>query len=216
MADVEHFASVCGRTTAIGYVDALCSYVVGILLKEQAPGSGTSLPFNEFVDKLHTAIDGLANIERPLAATVRTAIRFGLNDFGSPELDLGPCTSIDVAYRFFATIAKGGEIGETSETPSRGEPICPVDAVTADLMRLVLRRSRTLPESDYRELLRRAEAGGIAPSDRAKYAVLLARAAMARGELTVAEKTLQGIAHDAAFGRWAEAKLAELSTGRTR
>ena len=210
MADIERFVKACGRTTASRYVDALCSYAVGILAKEQDPGSGISLAFERFLEKLRTAFEGLADIKRPLAATIRAAIRLGLNDFGDPEPDLGPRSSIGTTYRFFAAIAVGGAIDPADTFSSEGEPICPIDGVTADLTRLVLSRSRTLPEPRYRDLMRRAEATEIAPSDRAKYAVLLAQAAMTRSDFAVAQRTLQQIAHDAAFGQWAETKLGEL------
>ncbi|MGI9249622.1 MAG: hypothetical protein ACR2PR_00245 [Pseudohongiellaceae bacterium] len=65
--------------SAIKYVDGICSYLYGVLIKEKSAGS--SLDYDEYVGKFNRASEYLKAYNRPLAQTICGLVGFHFNHF---------------------------------------------------------------------------------------------------------------------------------------
>lgn len=82
------------------YAEALASYVRGVLVKDRPMAAAVTLPFARYRDLYVVALDGLEPYRRPLADLVCAAVRFALNNFGSPATT--GFAPLDGAYRSLA------------------------------------------------------------------------------------------------------------------
>ena len=196
VSDVRRFdEAISVGPGAREYASALADYVYGMLAKD---GAGqTTLPFAAFPDKLKRSLGILGAFERPLATAVASCIRFNLNDFRGPW---SPCgvRAVDHAFRIFRQRAFAGTPDSTVPSPPENgiqHPLCPVDAVTQSLLRLV---DAPAPLMVLRDMTLRHD---LSDADRVKAYVLLAAQTgdVNADDIAACRAALE---YDSVFGQW--------------
>lgn len=190
--------------TAARYAAALHEYAVGVLVKDQAPGTGAAMDFERFHDKYQRALDVLRHFpDRPLACAVAGFARFNFNDF---HRDVPPSgvPVLDQCSERLASLALGSE---ARGHPPSGQSVagrCPADEPTTFILECWARaeHSESRPRV-VRDLLDRAESGRTTAADGAKCRAL---ALHLGGEIGPHERLLgatRALTSDFVFGAWA-------------
>lgn len=193
------------------YADALAAYVRGLLIKDQALGTGVTLRPAEADELYAEALQGLKEFERPLAVVVCGLVRFAFNDFSTPpqetgfgRLDLCSHALSRLLGQVVAARAKEGD-------PKVGRIIklCPVDQAVDRILELSERLARqnrwgpTLLE----ECEQAAAAETLTGRDRTKVLALWASTALRLGATEAAERPLAQLRNTYPFGPWAAFEL---------
>ena len=198
VSDVRHFDEILSvGGAAREYASALADYVYGILAKDSA--GQTTLPFEEFPNKLKRSLDIVKAFKTPLAATITSSIRFNLNDFQS---SWRPCGTplLDNAFWFFRRRALEKSGGHFKSTDRQTKPLCPVDAVTHTILD-TLDKPNPIPTLQNMTLRH-----DLSHEDRVKVCVLLAdQSADLDPECVAACQAV--LQFNPIFGRWANRTL---------
>ncbi len=213
---VDSFLSDRASTGVAGpYAEALASYVRGVLVKDRPMAASVTLPFARYRDLYIAALDGLEPYRRPLADLVCAAVRFALNNFGSPvTTGFAP---LDGASRSLAALAGGatavGGIADAAGGATVG--VCPLDDGVSrilDLWRRVRERPAWSPalEDECRQV---AGSGALDVLDRQKALALWAEAAL-RHSPDAGTEPLGLLSATYPFGTWASAERERTTNGR--
>lgn len=216
MGDIETYVkSVPQQGASREYSGALADYAIGILQKEQSPSSGVVGSFGDHKEKFMSALEVLAGFCRPVSRAVVSAIAFNLNawDRLTPPAELPAFTR---AAQFFLSLdnfeadAEGAWL--LDDPPSA---ICPIDASTELIVRAIMEVPRVAVGGVVPDAIARLRGdhavGGMSEFDLVKRCVIQAVCALRRHDKDAAVCALGDVRHDHHFGRWAEARLQELS-----
>jgi hypothetical protein len=206
------------RGVVSDYADALGKYIRGILVKEQAVGTGVTLRPAEADELYGGALEGLKDFQRPLPIVVCGLIRFAFNDFsfvGQPTgfWRLDRCNSV------FARLLNLGA-RRVIEVPQRkvGTVIglCPFDQAIdriLDLAERLGRQSRWGPTL-LENCRQAADAQTLSGRDRVKVHALWAATALRLGADEAALEALRQLWATYPFGPWAAGQLDRMEDER--
>lgn len=202
-------------SAATDYAAALASYLNGVLIKDQAPGTGVLPPQAEYEAKYKEAIAGLSGIHRPLATMVAGLARFALNDFSSEPIASGFARLDRVAYRLARLAGQNWPdvLRAPNQVRNHGGRICPTDTGT-DTILTAAEEIAALPRwgrPAANGLYARINGTDWFRADRVKITALSAEAALRFGADTDATNLLRRLIRESAiFNEWAEAEMARL------
>ena len=160
MADIAAFSRGIGRTRSAGdrRAPALSAYATAVLIKDQDPLSGITLPFAAHVEKLRAAIVGLEQIERPLAQLIRSIVQLNLNHFDVEGLPDG-VPPLAQAMRLYAAVRDAQDPTLPPIHSVRGVPLCPIDATTEDILDTIARPHVARSARGFERLWQAANSG---------------------------------------------------------
>ena len=193
------------------YADALGSYVRGVLVRDQAIGTGVTLPPNESDDLYGTALDGLGSFPSPLAMVVSAIVRFVENDFSAVERRTG-FRRLDRCNTILAQLV-GRDIGTVASAPGTAPKalvsLCPVDQATDRVLDLAdrLDRQRHWGPTLLEDCQQAAGAMTLTVHDRLKIHALWASTGLRLGGRDAALEPLRQLAATYPFGNWATDQL---------
>jgi hypothetical protein len=212
MAQVAAFLGdrLC-RGPASDYAEALGSYLRGLLVKDQAPNTGVTLPPAEADDLYGAALEVLKGFHRPLSAVVCGLVRFALNNFGFLDRPTG-FRRLDRCNAILAPLL-GLDVPpiEDKAEGKRGAvvPLCPLDQAidrVLDLAERLDRQTRWGPSLDE-ECRQTADARTLVPRDRVKVYALWAAAALRLEVDDAALEPLRRLRAVYPFNTWAAGHL---------
>ena len=190
------------------YADALANYIFGILAKDQA--GGTTIPLDQFSDKLQDSLEVLRDFERPIARSLTACIRLNLNDFGGPLFTSGNKV-LDDGLWFFRerTLYPSLSAACGLETKKGRKWPCPIDSTSEVILGSCdsLSTGHFLDQERLNLLVNR---GATTEQDRAKIRVMLAVECLSSGDREQAGKHLRLLTNDEVFGLWTNRRLKEL------
>ena len=188
--------------SAARYAGALDEYLVGILIKDGAPGTGEALSFEVFREKYSRALDVLREFpQRPVARAVSGFLRFNLNDFAGGAPNAGIPALDNCAARLTAIAGQPGWCLQAADRGVAGA--CPADDVTSQIPD-DWSGATTQAGSKVARLLDRADLGTTSPANAAKCRALaldLSGGEYGEERLLAAARALSG---DLTFGSWAK------------
>jgi hypothetical protein len=193
------------------YADALGTFSVGILRKDDFLASRLSTSPALYRDDYVQAEQALRSIPRPLARVVAQLIRFALNDFSESALQTG-CWELDAAYQLLHT--NGSPVYDRlKRQPAKRFPICPIDNGTKFVIDLVARMSkvRRWNKSINEELMLISRSVDLDSMDRQKILALWALSALRLGAKHDAIEPLRAITAVYPFSNWATHHLEEVT-----
>ncbi len=210
---IDHLKAEAGGGAVDEYVAALCDFVRGVLIKDQAPGTGVRGALTDWTEAYKRSLQVLSATPRPLATLLSGLMRFALNDFNDwrittnyPLLDcgletLGPLTENSPSI----LLALQLDFQHT-------KTVCPVDS-GVDQVLAFNHRMRGLDRwsiNDEANAVHLASSDPLGALDRAKARAVWAVAALRLGAHSSAEKALHQLTNNDCFGAWAETQLSEL------
>jgi hypothetical protein len=210
---IEDFITAKKRyRSAIDYLDGICEYLYGVLIKERAKDS--SLPYEEYRIKFNRSADKLKDFHRPLANTIRALIDFHFNHFReagafAPGFRVGAASQ-----RFNKWIT--GDVAAARAVPSssiddRLEKYI-TDYETERLLRWSVESSdHVLEQADEMGALLLKD---LPEYDRTKLHILLAESYAEKGRRTDARKHARELRGNPAFTDWAERLISEKTKGK--
>lgn len=201
----------CCQGVVNDYADGLSSYIRGLLVKDQAVGTGVTLRPAESDDLYGAALEVLKDFERPLSVVVCGLVRLAFNDFSVADKQTGfhrldRCNSVLAPLSNLGVPPAEDSVQSTSGSTVR---LCPFDQVIdriLDLSERLARQPRWGPTllEDCRQA---AEAQTFAARDRVKVLALWAAAAMRLNAKADALEPLRQLRATPAFGVWASRHL---------
>lgn len=188
------------------YATGLGYYCLGVLIKERPTSENLTTPLARYRELYGSALQVLADFDRPLARLIAGIIRFTMNDF----LDAGSSTGfweLDLARMLLSD--PGRMTLPSSDATAKRRPICPIDHGTARILDLATRlstQSRWSPilDDECREI---ASSDVLDATDHQKALAIWAAAAWRTGSTGNAIEPLTQIAAVYPFNRWAEPYL---------
>lgn len=193
------------------YADALGSYARGLLVKNQAIGTGVTLPPSEAADLYGSALQRLKDFQRPLTSVICGLVRFGTNDFSFAYQPTG-FRRLDQCNAFLSPLAGfDAPPVETLAEETRGAVVdlCPFDQAIDRVLDLAERLDR---QSQWGPTLQEdcgqaSEARTLAALDRAKVRALWATTALRLGADKMAVEPLRQLRATHPFGVWATERI---------
>lgn len=210
MTDVDRFRLSSPKHRAcVEYVGALCDYVVGILLKEQARDRGVLEDFDEFQGKLKSAFSVLGSFPRRLPLAVVTLIAFNLNAWRYVQ---PPSELVEVArgIAFFRNFLPEGLVRvEVADQAAAGTAsvFCPIDEPS----HRILTAAGEFLSSGALDPNRLTFDPPLSEYDEVKLRVLRAASALSLGEQKEALGLLRKIQFDQHFKHWAEKEMGRIT-----
>jgi len=211
LSDVGRFSDICSKyRSADEYASALADYVMGVMIKDQNPSSGITLPLKDYPKKMQKALATLCDFNDLIPRAICASIKLNLNDFKSPLL----CgvRLLDDINKFFSTVAVAREepilyYNEPSEEFKK-LPICPIDRDSFDILTWFQKTCRgEIARDILTELSGVVTARKLSNEDRAKVAVLTVFVANSLKDNDIREQILKSLSNDPMFGKWAELQL---------
>ena len=201
---LEGFISHCRTfTTATRYCDGICSYLYGVLAKEESPDS--SLRPGSYTKKFNRASHELSAYDRPIARQVCALIEFHFNHFSDAK-QRAPQTRVAHAAARFATPAARSKLSRlpASRTAIYLEQLF-TDWTTERVIRWAIRDAASLvPEiDDMQSCLSRSKQ----EYDTVKLSFLLAEAYRAAGHVDQASRLARSLRNIPEFAPWAESLI---------
>ena len=204
--------------TAIGYWDGICSYLYGILAREQR--SGSTLDHKDYERKFNNAAETLAGYDRPLARTIVSLIEFHFNHFLksaalAPESRIGRTSERYVRWiRSDSTLRSSGDgMPPAPSAAHRPPPKWALDRWLTDAVteKIICWSMRPLPDlaADADDIEARLS-NDLPDYDKAKLRVLLGEFYETHGERGRASMHAQSLRHVPGFEAWAEKHLTSL------
>ena len=196
---------------ASDYADALGSYVRGLLVKDQAIGTGVTMRPAVAEDFYGAALEGLKGFHSPLAAVVCGLVRFAFNDFSFVDRPTG-FRRLEQCNAMLARLLDRHvppEEDRAEETKGPVVKLCPFDQAidrVLDLAERLERQTRWGPTllEDCRQA---ADARTLATPDREKVQALWAATALRLGADEAALEPLRQLRATYPFGDWATEHL---------
>ncbi|WP_157785384.1 hypothetical protein [Sinorhizobium fredii] len=192
------------------YASGLANYCLGILLKERPEAENLTTPFSRYRENYGSALQVLADFDRPLARLITGVVRFALNDFSGADSSTG-YWELDFAKALLSDPSRASMPSLDGDAKRR--PICPVDHGTARILDLATRmaaESRWSPilDDECREI---ANSEVLDATDHEKALAIWAAAALRTGSSRSAIEPLTQIAAVYPFNSWAEQYLENVS-----
>lgn len=202
-----HDARCAGE--AAEYAEALASYVMGILHKEDPGSVRLTTASRLYREDYVRAQEALHDVERPLARLVNQLTRFALNDFSRPTI-VTSYWDLDLAYRLLRD--PQGSLPQLPPQTAMRRPVCPIDHHTGQILNLTTRLS-TEPRWSIllnNECRRLALSHELDAADKQKATAVWAACAWRLGAYREASEPLRMIAATYPFDYWAAPLLEEL------
>ena len=186
------------------YATGLAEYSLGVLLKERPDTESLTTPFSRYREEYGSALQRLADFERPFARLVSDIIRFALNDFSKTSAKTG-FWELDLANSLLSNPNNKTPLPSDDSKATR-RPICPVDHGTGQILDLAARMSKQLRwspilDDDCRNI---ASSDLLDASDRQKALAIWALAAWRLNARDNAIEPLRQISATYPFSAWAE------------
>ena len=201
---LEDFISHCQPfTTATRYCDGICSYLYGVLAKEQSPDS--SLRPDSYTRKFNSAALELSAYDRPISQQVCALIDFHFNHF-SEAIRRAPQTRVaQAAARFAAPCAQLKISHHSASTTAIYLEQLLTDWTTEQVIRWAIRDTASLvPDiDDMQSCLSRSKQ----KYDKVKLSFLLAEAFAAAGHVARASRLARSLRNITEFTPWAESLI---------
>ena len=217
---MAQIAAFLGDSRCVGvvsdYADALGAFVRGLLVKDQAMGTGVTLPPSEGDDLYGSALRGLEEYQRPLPIVISGLVRFAFNDFSAIDRPTG-FHRLDRCNAMLAPLVNRGVsvVSVTAEQmPGAVVKLCPFDQAVdriLDLADRLYRQTRWGPTL-LEDCQQAAEAQAFASRDRVKVHALWAATALRLGADEAALEPLRRLRATYGFGKWAAEHLDRLET----
>jgi hypothetical protein len=217
-ADLERFHNrLSVDAAARDYAGALGDYVLGILFKE-GRNRKTGSTFQEFTDKMRTALEILRHFNRPIALTVSSSIRFNLNDFHDSNTITDP--ALATALKFFRnkTQLNSASLSVIAlPPPSLTYMVCPIDRMTHQLLSACsnLARFGALTLAQLDDLWQFGTISPISAQDLVKLHVICAESYIHLGQMSRARQHIHAIQFDSSFRGWASDCIEDIFTNGT-
>ncbi len=200
---VESFIEKCKPyTTAEAYYDSICQYLYGVMAKEK--DASTSLPYEAYVDRFNQAASALQDYDRRLGRLVQALIAFHFNHFADAA-DFAPPGRLQRASKQFAAALKSASWKAIDRAEQHNDSV--LEDLLTDFETLRILRWVEMPANELAgeienisALIKRDEL----EYDRLKLTILLAEAAAAAGDMTLAKKTARSLINVPVAARWAE------------
>jgi len=195
------------------YADALGSYVRGLLVKDQALGTGVTLPANEADQLYGAALDALKGFSRPLSRVVCGLVRFSFNDFSRIELETGFRRLDRCNNAIASTLGFERSDDDLVEGPHRrAVSLCPIDHATDRVLDLSERldRQKTWGPVLLEECQHASHAPTLTTRDRFKILALWAVAALRLRAKEAAVEPLRELRSTYPYGSWADTQLEQI------
>lgn len=185
------------------YADALASFCIGILQREQPKNIQLTTRYAQYRENFGSSLDVLADIERPLAELICAIIRFAFNEpvsyvqqSGFWELDLAN-TLINEPER--------EPLPLNHDQTREKKPVCPIDHGTERILNFAVQMAFQTRWSKVLQDECRATAASEALDlmDRQKALAIWARITWRLGAYTEAEEPLRHISATYPFSKWA-------------
>lgn len=188
------------------YASGLANYCLGVLLKERPGTENLTTPFFRYRENYGSALQVLADFDRPLARLITGVVRFALNDFSGTDSSTG-YWELDFA-RVLLSDPSGASMPSLDDNAKR-RPICPIDHGTARILDLAARMaklSRWSPilDDECREI---ANSDVLDATDHQKALAIWAAAAWRMDSMQSAIEPLTQIVAVYPFNSWAEQYL---------
>lgn len=188
------------------YATGLGNYSLGVLIKERPTSEHLTTPLARYRELYGSALQVLADFDRPLARLIGGIIRFAMNDFWEAGSSTG-YWELDLARMLLSD--PGRTTLPSSEATAKRRPICPIDHGTARILDLATRmstQSRWSPilDDECRDI---ANSEVLDATDHQKALAIWAAAAWRTGSTESAIEPLTQIAAVYPFNRWAEPYL---------
>ena len=212
MEDVREFTDSFKVGISKEYLNAMATYVTGILIKDQRIRStGTMLPLKHYKEKMQSALEILGDFNRPIARVICLMIRFNLNDFRKPvkPSGVGP---LDDAMEFFSNVADCNLAefpGKSGMTNSGCElPACPVDRDSRMILSLFReKQTHNFIDLDLPDLAESIPFKNFSEYDRTKMQVLSVFGKLGSIVQSQQDQYLKELAYDPVFDTWAVSRL---------
>lgn len=201
---LEDFISHCRRyTSATRYYDGICSYLYGVMAKEESPDS--SLPPSSYTKKFNSAAHELSAYDRPIARQVCALIDFHFNHFSEARQRAPQSRVAQASGRFAVRTARTASCRFPQSRPSIHLEQLFTDWTTERVIRWAIRDAHSLvPEiDDMHSCLSRSKQ----EYDKVKLSFLLAEAHGAAGHVDQASRLARSLRNIPEFAPWAESVL---------
>lgn len=192
------------------YASGLGYYCLGVLIKERPTSEHLTTPLSRYRELYGSALQVLADFDRPLARLITGIVRFAMNDFSEAD-SLTGYWELDFAK---VLLSDPGRTNMPSlDKAAKRCPICPIDHGTARILDLAARmatQSRWSPilDDECREI---ANSDVLDATDHEKALAIWATAAWRMGSTQSAIEPLTQIAAVYPFKSWAEQYLEHVS-----
>lgn len=192
------------------YATGLGYYCLGVLIKERPTSEHLTTPLSRYRELYGSALQVLADFDRPLARLITGVIRFAMNDFSEAGSSTG-YWELDLAKVLLSD--PGRTRMPSSDKTAKRRPICPIDHGTARILDLAARmatQSRWSPilDDECREI---ANSDVLDATDHEKALAIWAAAAWRMGSTQSAIEPLTQISAVYPFNSWAEQYLEHVS-----
>ena len=192
------------------YATGLGYYCLGVLIKERPTSENLTTPLSRYRELYGSALQVLADFDRPLARLITGVIRFAMNDFSEAGTSTG-YWELDLAKALLSD--PGRARMPLPDKTAKRRPICPIDHGTARILELSARmstQSRWSPilDDECREI---ASSDVLDATDHQKALAIWAAAAWRMGSKQNAIEPLTQIAAVYPFNSWAEQYLENVS-----
>ncbi len=201
---LEDFISDCRPfTTATRYCDGICSYLYGVLAKEESPDS--SLRPGSYTSKFNSAARELSAYDRPIGKQVCALIDFHFNHFAEAKRRAPQSRVAHASARFAAPTARTTSCQPPTTNPAIYLEQLFTDWTTEQVIRWAIRDAASLaPEiDDMQSCLSRSKQ----EYDKVKLSFLLAEAYGAAGHVDQASRLARSLRNIREFAPWAESVI---------
>ena len=204
----EFIAAARPYYTAIGYCDGICTYLYGVLAKENSADS--SLKYEDYPGRFSKAGDDLAAYDRPLARVIRSLVEFHFNHFREASILADETRVGRAAGRFAALLrAEKGEIEKETDMNAAFSSLEPLvtDWDTEQIVRWAIKPVDDLLRDvpDIESFLGR----DLAEYDSVKLQLLLAEYYASIGDSFRVLELARPLRNLSALEVWAESKIRE-------
>ena len=201
---LEDFISHCRPfTTATRYCDGICSYLYGVLAKEESPDS--SLRPGSYTRKFNSAAHELSAYDRPIAQQVCALIDFHFNHFSEAKRRAPQSRVAHASARFAAPTARSTSCQLPASRPAIYLEQLFTDWTTEQVIRWAICDAPSLVSEidDMQSCLSRSKQ----EYDKVKLWFLLVEAYGAAGHVDQASRLARSLRNIPEFAPWAESVI---------
>ena len=207
MRTVESFIDATKEfATADTYSDGVCTYLHGVLAKEQA--AGCPLPYEKYRAKYERAVDELNSYDRPLARAIVSAIEFHHNHFPEAATSGGNSRIGRAAWKYQRWL--GPRAGEPTGTPKPPQTTNALEQSVTDRETEQIATWAIQPAWILTREAKEMEAfvkRDVAEFDRVKVRILLSEMYAAIGDAPRAIDHAKDLSHIHGFEEWANKRI---------
>jgi hypothetical protein len=209
---IEDFiAKARPHSTAMPYMDGICSFLYGVLAKERAPDC--AIAFDAYREKFELAIGALRDFDRPLALIIRGLVSFHFNQFEDAMRVTLPGPLHVAAERFYQLLASGRAISQSAtHKPASYLERALTDFDTQRIVKWTLADTDAFQlEQENMEDLEDLLGADLVEYDRTKLRIILAEEFLARGHSLRAGNIARTMRNNSTTEVWAESVLARVA-----